>query len=605
MRTPQVVPFLLLSACGSLPRAPGTIVRDPHSFAEPNRARVTHVSLELELDFGAREARGTVVLQVERPEPAAPLVLDTHALVIDEVTGGDGTPRRFHLGPEVERFGEPLVIELASGDREVRVRYRTTERSEALQWLSPAQTADGTDPFLFTQGQSILTRSWIPLQDSPGVRVSYDARVHCSDGLTAVMSAERLGRDAQGAWRFRLDQPVPPYLIALACGKLAFRPLSERCGVFAEPSVAEGAAYELADTERMVQAAEALFGPYRWGRYDLIVLPPSFPFGGMENPTLTFATPTILAGDRSLVALVAHELAHSWSGNLVTNATWSDFWLNEGFTVYCENRIMEVLYGAERAATERLLAIAELERELQTLDPWQQILRMPLGSRHPDDGFSGVPYTKGALFLSCLEAAAGRERFDAFLRGYFARHAFQSITTQDFLDDLARELPDAAAAVDVARWTEQPGLPSDAPRPESRSLAAVDAELARLAAGTPPSELVTASFTTQQWLRFLRGLPETTTADDMVALDEAFGFTSRGNSEVLCQWLELAIQHGYAPADARLEEFLRDVGRRKFLKPLYMALVQASPERARALYAQNRERYHSVVTTTLDGIVGR
>jgi aminopeptidase N len=605
MRFPHAIPLLLLSACGALPPASHPVVRDPHSFAEPNRARVTHVSLELALDFAARAAQGTVVLRLERPDPAAPLVLDTHALVVEEVLGGDGTPRRFHLGPAEERLGEPLVIELAPGDREVRVRYRTTERSEALQWLSPAQTADGTDPFLFTQGESILTRSWIPLQDSPGVRVSYDARVRCPEGLTAVMSAERLGRDAQGAWSFRLDHPVPPYLIALACGKLEFRPLSERCGVFAEPSVAERAAYELADTERMVQAAETLFGPYRWGRYDLIVLPPSFPFGGMENPTLTFATPTILAGDRSHVALVAHELAHSWSGNLVTNATWSDFWLNEGFTVYCENRIMEVLYGAERAATERVLAIAELEQELETLEPWQEILHTPLAGRHPDEGFSGVPYTKGALFLARLEGAAGRERFDAFLRGYFARHAFHSITTQDFLGDLARELPEAAAAVDVARWTEEPGLPSDAPRPASRSLAAVDAELARLAAGTPPGELATAGVTTQQWLRFQRGLPGTATAGDMAALDEAFGFTQRGNSEILCQWLELAIRHGYAAADARLEEFLRDVGRRKFLKPLYTALAQASPERAKALYAQNRARYHSVATTALDAVVGR
>jgi len=324
----------------------------------------------------------------------------------------------------------------------------------------------------------------------------------------------------------------------------------------------------------------------------------------MENPTLTFATPTILAGDRSLVALVAHELAHSWSGNLVTNATWSDFWLNEGFTTYCENRIMEALYGRERAATERVLEIGELEKEMETLEPWQQILRMPLEGHHPDDGFSGVPYTKGALFLSRLEELAGRERWDAFLRGYFDGHAFESITTRDFLDDLTRELPEVATGTDVARWTSEPGLPEDAPRPSTAALAAVDAQVDAWTSGTPPRELATKGWTTQQWLRFLRALPEAITVEHMAALDEAFGFTRSGNSEILCQWLELSIRHGYSAADARLEEFLRDVGRRKFLKPLYTALVKTDAERARALYKSNRARYHSVATSTLDSIVG-
>ena len=597
--------LLLASGCQTVfPAPPRSIVRDIHSFSEPNRVRVTHASLDLTLDFAAREARGAVELALVRNDPAAPLVLDVHDLAIEAVTAKTGTPLQWDLGAGVERLGQPLTIQLGSGDKSVRIRYRTTARGEAMQWLGPEQTADGKEPFLFTQGQSILTRSWIPLQDSPGVRITYDARVRCPDGLTAVMSAERLGKDSLGNWRFRLDHPIPPYLIALACGRLEFRELSERCGVWSEPGMIARAAAELADTERMVQAAEKLFGPYRWGRYDLIVLPPAFPFGGMENPTLTFATPTILAGDKSLVALVAHELAHSWSGNLVTNATWSDFWLNEGFTTYCENRIMETLYGRERAATERVLEIGELEEELATLEPWQQILRTPLEGHHPDDGFSNVPYTKGALFLSRLEELAGRERWDAFLRRYFEGHAFQSITTQDFLDDLARDLPDVHEGVGVAEWTAEPGLPANAPRPRTESLAAVDEQAAAWIDGIPPRELATRGWSTQQWLRFLRSMPPAISAEQMAALDEAFGFTRSGNSEILCQWLELAIRRGYGTADACLERFLHDVGRRKFLRPLYTALVQVNPERARALYRQNRTRYHSVATSTLDGIVG-
>jgi len=599
-----LVASLALVSCGTLgSHVTPTLVRDPHSFAEPNRVRVTHVALDLELDFAAKVAHGTAELAFTRVDPTAPLVLDTHLLSIEEVTGLNGTRREWSFGREVERLGRPLVIRLAPGDERVRVRYRTQSGSEAMQWLAPEQTAGGRQPFLFTQGQSILTRSWIPLQDSPGVRVTYEARIRCPEALTAVMSADRLGKDSTGAWRFRLRQAVPSYLIALGCGELEFRPLSERAGVWAEPALIEQARAEFEDTEAMIQKAEALFGPYRWGRYDLLVLPPSFPFGGMENPTLTFVTPTILAGDRSLVALVAHELAHSWSGNLVTNATWSDFWLNEGFTVYCENRIMEALYGPERAATERVLEIGELEEEMQSLEDWQEILRTPLTGRHPDDGFSNIPYTKGALLLTRIEEVVGREAFDRFLRGYFDANAFRSIGTDDFLRRLRRELPEAERSIDLVAWTERPGLPADAPRPTTAALTAVDVELAGYAAGKVPGELATTDWTTQQWLRFLRGLPAELTPEKMGSLDVAFGFTSSGNSEIQCQWLELAIRHGYSPASPRLEEFLGTVGRRKFLKPLYTALVEVDPARAATLYRASRARYHSVATTTLDQIV--
>jgi leukotriene-A4 hydrolase len=596
--------LLFVTACQGLAKGPpGPREVDIHSFARPHEVRVTDVDLQLALDFERKEARGEVRLALQRNDPEAPLVLDTNELTIDDVVGLDGSRRDWTLGATDAVLGTPLTIRLRPGDAAVRVRYRTTPQSEAMQWLAPAQTAGGKHPFLFTQGQSILTRSWIPLQDSPGVRVTYRAAVRCPEPLTVVMSARQLGKDSHGAWRFALDHAIPPYLIALGCGDLAFREISKRCGVWAEPAVVERARAEFEDTESMIQTAEMLFGPYRWERYDILVLPPSFPFGGMENPTLTFATPTVLAGDKSLVALIAHELAHSWSGNLVTNATWSDFWLNEGFTTYCENRIMEAVYGRERAATERVLEIGELEEEMKGLEDWQEILRTPLEGHHPDDGFSGIPYTKGALLLTRLEELAGREAWDAFLRGYFDRHAFQSITTDVFLDDLREHLPRAAKAVDLVRWTEQPGLPEDAPRPTTASLAAVDAQVASWTEGRAAGELETSGWTTQQWLRFLRALPETLTAEQMAALDATFHFTASGNSEIVCQWLLLAIPHHYAAADERLEAFLRDVGRRKFLKPLYTALMAADPERARRVYAANRSRYHSVSTGTLDGIV--
>jgi leukotriene-A4 hydrolase len=584
--------------------------QDLHSRAQPDRVRVRHVALAMDLDFAAHTVRGTATLSLERNDPAAPLVLDTLALEVVGVFGADGQPRAFQLGKADKVLGAPLTITLASGDDAVKVAYRTTAGSEALQWLAPAQTRDRKQPFVFTQGQSILTRSWIPLQDSPGVRVTYEATVRAPEGITVVMSAEQLGKGPGGVWRFKMAEPIPPYLIALAAGDLAFAPISARAGVWAEPSLVKAARDELVDTEAMIQAAEALFGPYRWGRYDIIVLPPSFPFGGMENPRLTFATPTILAGDKSLVGLVAHELAHSWSGNLVTNATWRDFWLNEGFTSYCEQRIMERVFGAERSRLEKQLAYDELVKELGDLDDWQEVLHVELGTRHPDSAFSGVPYEKGSLFLQRLEQLYGRERFDPFLRDYFDKHAFRSVTTGDFVAHLQRTLlasdPQRAAQLDLARWLTQPGLPPDAPVTRSQALALVDAQRARFLGGTTAAALDTRGWVTQQWQHFIDGMPPDLQPARMEELDRAFRLTASGNSEVLADWLVLSIRRGYRGADARLTEFLMNVGRRKFLKPIYSELVKTEPgrQRARAIYAQARPRYHAVATGTLDGIVG-
>ena len=602
----------LLGACqaarsGEAP-AP-TFAKDEHTQAEPERVRVTHASLELALDFEAQRAEGSVLLELEREDSGAPLVLDTCALEILSVAAEDGSARRFELGPEHAVLGRALRIALEPADRAVRVHYRTSPAGEAMQWLAPEQTADGRHPFLFTQGQSILTRSWIPLQDSPGVRITYDAAIRAPEGLTPVMSAEQLGRSADGAWRFRMRQPIPAYLIALACGALEFRAISPRSGVWAEPSVVARARDELIDTEAMIQSAEALFGPYRWGRYDLIILPPAFPFGGMENPRLTFATPTILAGDKSLVGLVAHELAHSWSGNLVTNATWRDFWLNEGFTVYCEQRIMERVYGLGRSQMEQVLARRELELELAELEPWQQVLHVEFDGRHPDEAFSHVPYEKGALFLRHLERHFGRPAFDAFLRKWFDEHAFQSVTTADFLAYLERELasaPGAAAELELAEWMEGISLPASAPRAQSALLGDVDREVERWQSGVPAAQLTTAGWVTQQWLRFQDALPAELEPEAMAELDRSFGFTQSDNSEILCAWLVKCVHNGYAPADARLEEFLMNIGRRKFLKPLYaeLAKTEAGLARAREIYARARPRYHAVSQGTLDGLLG-
>jgi len=551
---------------------------DIHSFSRPDQVRVRHIDLDLDVRFDRRQLEGSATLHLER-FASGDLVLDTRGLTIHSVENAEG----FELGAADAVLGRALTIRTSEGTNSVRVHYTTAPGASGLQWLDPPQTAGKQHPFLYTQSQAIHARSWIPLQDTPGVRVTYTATIRTPPGITAVMGA---AMEAPG--RFRMDQPIPSYLIALAVGDLVFRPLGPRSGVYAERPVLEMAASEFADTEAMIAGVEELYGPYRWERYDLLVLPPSFPFGGMENPRLTFATPTVLAGDKSLVSLVAHELAHSWSGNLVTNATWSDFWLNEGFTVYVERRVIEKLYGPARAAMEAVLGRRELDREMSGLPEPDRKLYLDLQSRDPDAGCTLVPYEKGALLLRTIEAAVGRSRFDAFLRAYFDHFAFRSITTAEFLDYIRRELP---SPVDLDRWIFEPGIPVGAAEPHSDAFTPVES-------GWPSD---TSTWSTHEWLHFLRSQQN----PDMPRLDREFHFTDAGNSEILHQWLVMAVQLNYSPAFPRVEQFLTSVGRRKFLKPLYTDLMKTPEgrERARSIYAKARSGYHPIAQATIDSIV--
>jgi leukotriene-A4 hydrolase len=594
--------------------------RDAHSYSNPQDVRVTHVELDLDVLFDRKALQGTATLTLERSRPeAGALILDTRALDIakaeDSADGRTWTETKFDLGPPHKILGSALIVLLHPKADRVRLTYATQPEASGLQWLEASMTAGKGHPYLFSQSEAIHARSWIPIQDSPQVRLTYAATIRTPRDLTAVMSAARAGGpERTGVWRFEMPQRIPPYLIALAVGDLVFAPLGERTGVWAEPSVVARAADEFAETEKMMQAAERLFGKYRWDRYDILVLPPSFPFGGMENPRLTFATPTILAGDRSLVSLVAHELAHSWSGNLVTNATWRDFWLNEGITTYIERRIQEEVFGREREEMEAVLGRQDLEAELARFPPGDQVLHIDLSGRDPDDAATRVPYEKGALFLRLLEETFGRPEFDRFLHGYFDAFAFRSIETEDFVRYLKANLldrhPEKATAIPAAlidEWIEQPGLPQSAPRPVSKAFARVEAQARDWLSGRfPASKLDTKSWSTQEWLRFLRCLPSPLQIDRMRELDRDFRLTASGNAEIAFQWLLMAIPARYAPADARLEEFLVGIGRRKFVKPLFEELCK-TPEgqsRATAIYRKARPGYHPIAKETVDRIVG-
>jgi leukotriene-A4 hydrolase len=610
--------MLLLAACRneqpaqttSQPAAPPAqtapvAVRDPHSYARPDEVRVEHVALDLTVDFAKKQLSGLASLRIHKAPGAATLMLDTNGLEIRKVTLQPGNvAAQFKLAPADPILGSALEIPIQPETETVAIEYSSSPGARALQWLEPQMTAGKKQPFLLSQSQAILARTWVPCQDTPGVRFTYDATLHVPKDLLAVMSAENPeARTEDGVYQFRMTHPVPSYLLAIAVGDLEFHPFDTRSGVYAEPSVLDAAAIEFSDTPKMIQTAESLYGPYRWGRYDLLVLPPSFPYGGMENPRLTFLTPTVIAGDKSLVSLIAHELAHSWSGNLVTNATWNDFWLNEGFTTYFEHRITEKLYGREYSEMLWQLGLTEVQEEMKTLPEKDQHLYIDLTGRDPDDAPNQV-YEKGALFLRLLEETAGRERWDQFLRGYFEKFAFQPMTTTIFEQYLKTTLPDVVQKVDINAWIHGPGLPANAPKPHSEAFAKVEAQAKAFADGGPASAIKTVGWSSHERVHLIESLPKLT-PERMAELDAQFHFSESGNSEVLSAWLEKSLDARYKAAYPAIERFLTMQGRRKFLKPLYEKLA-ANPEDlafARRVYAKARPTYHPVSQQTIDGIL--
>ncbi len=579
------------------------VQRDPHSYSNPDQVRVEHIALDLAVDFAKKQLSGTANLRVRNESNANTLILDTSGLTIEKVTVGNA-PVQFRLAAADPILGSKLEIPIQGDTQNVAVTYTTSPGARALQWLEPSMTAGKKHPFLLSQSEAILARTWVPCQDTPGVRFTYDATIRVPKELLAVMSAENpQARNEQGLYTFRMPHPIPSYLLAIAVGDLEFRPFDTRSGVYAEPEVIERAANEFSDTPKMIAAAEQLYGPYRWGRYDLLVLPPSFPYGGMENPRLTFLTPTVLAGDKSLVSLIAHELAHSWSGNLVTNATWSDFWLNEGFTTYFEHRITEKLYGREYSEMLWLLGETEVNEEMKTLPPADQHLYIDLKGRDPDDA-PGQVYEKGALFLRLLEETAGRERWDGFLRAYFEKFAFQPMTTDVFVTHLKTALPDVVAKVNVDQWIHGPGLPANAPKPHSDAFARVEQQARAFAEGGSAKNVNDDKWSSHERVHFIQSLPGIT-PERMKELDDRFHFSESGNSEVLSAWLEKSIDVRYKGAYPAIERFLTTQGRRKFLKPIYEKLAK-NPEDlafAKKVYATARDTYHPVSQATIDNIL--
>jgi aminopeptidase N len=608
--------LVLASACFALDAGAAP---DPNSYANTDQVRVRKLALDLAADFEHKQLAGTAELVLDWRDPkATALVLDTRDLTIEKVeayaVGGPPRAVKYTLDPADPMFGSALHVQLDGQAAAVRIHYRTSPGASGLQWLGAELTANKRHPFLFSQSQAIHARSWVPLQDTPGVRFTYSARIKAPKALRVVMSADNDARHAlDGDFRFKMEQPIPSYLLAIAIGDLAVRETGPRTAVYAEPSVVDKAAKEFEDTEKMIVATEKLYGPYRWGRYDLLVLPASFPFGGMENPRLTFATPTVIVGDKSLTSLVAHELAHSWSGNLVTNSSWKDIWLNEGFTSYVEGRIVEAVFGREQAEMEEVISQFGLKRDMATMDAHAQRLALdPLLGRDPDEALSDVAYVKGAWFLQFLEQRFGRADFDAFLRGYFDHHAFQSIDSATFAayakQNLLAAHPGKVSEAEFDAWLHAPGIPSIAAPAHSARFDRVDAMRADWLSGErAPADITAAKWSTQEWVRFLEGMPEKLEPARLAALDAAFHFSGTPNGEIAMRWYPLAVRSGYSQARPAIETFLIAIGRRKLVMPTWEALAAtpAGLEFARGVFAKARPGMHPITANSVEGVLAK
>jgi len=581
--------------------------QDPTTYSDLEQGKIKHIDFRIRTDFSSRTLDIEATYQMQAPVHGS-LFLDTFKLSVKDAQV-NGRTLAWELDEEDDVLGQRLHLKGLDGADKFTIRFSTSPESRALQWIDAEKTAGGKHPFLFSQCQSIHSRSIFPCQDTPSVRFTYSAEVEAPKGLTAVMAAEQLpASNGSGKFGFQMPQPIPSYLFAIGIGHLVFHEFGPRTGIYAEPETIQAAAWEFAENETKMDEAEKLLGPYMWGRYDLLVLPPSFPYGGMENPRLTFLTPTSILGTRGQTSLITHELAHAWTGNLITNATWQDFWLNEGWTTYAETRITEVLEGKDShdlhdAYNEK--GLIKFMTERLGMDSPHTCLKLPGDEKDSDSFTTTVAYYKGCFFLKECELVVGRERFDAFIQKYMKRFQFQSITTETFLDFLKAELPEVFEKVDVHKWVYEPGLPERKNRPQSHLFDEVGKVLSDYEQGKRPTKEQVADWHRYQIMSFLNGLPKKIAVEDCKYFEDILELEKANDGAFFSPFYTICVVSGYEEAMPRIEKFMGTVGRMLYVLPIFRAMIETdwSKELARPLFEGVRDRHHQITIKAMDGLL--
>ncbi len=579
---------------------------DPTSYADLTQGTINHIDFHIQIDFVARTLDIEATYQTREPIHGS-LYLNSFKIGMDEAHV-NGRKLEWDFDASNEQLGERLHLKGFNGDSSFTLKFRTSPEARALQWMNAVQTAGGKHPFLFSQCQASNARSIFPCQDTPSVRFTYSAEVEVPKELTAVMAAEQArGPEGSGEFFFNMPQPIPSYLFAIAVANLDFRDLGPRTGIYAEPEVIDAAAWEFAETEKTMVEAEKLLGPYLWGRYDMLVLPPSFPFGGMENPRLTFLTPTAILGTRGQASLITHELAHAWTGNLVTNATWQDFWLNEGWTTYAETRITEILEGKDSADLNAAYDEKRTYEIMQRvgMDAPATCLKVPGEGTDTDSFTSVLAYTKGCFFLKECEYAVGRARFDEFIQKYMKSFQFQSLSTEGFLDFLKTELPEVFEKVDVPTWIYKPGIPEAWHKPQSHLFDEVENVLSDFNNGKLPTKEQVKNWRRYQILSFLQGLPKTISVEDCKNLEDVLELDKRNDDYFYTYFYVVCITSGYQEILPSVEQFVERIGRMLYIMPVVRALIETdwARDRARPLLERVREKHHPVTIAALEGMM--
>ena len=407
--------------------------KEVNTFSNYEIVKQTKIEVNFKVDFTKKIITGKEKIYFEALEDGEVIVLDSKNIEISSIIDSDSGKVLDYIFDDyykLESMGVPLKIykEYNQGDKfSIVLNFHTTEEGMAIDWLNPEQTSSKKYPFMYSQGEMILIRELLPIQDTPAIKMPVSVSITVPKpllGLVAGIYQDEIDNGDTTTYFYSLKIPIPSYLIAIAVGDIVVRKISDRVKVYSEREIIDKAAYEFGDTETFLQIAEDYVGPYEWGEYNLLILPPSFPFGGMENPTLTFVTPSIITGDRSLASVVCHELSHSWTGNLVTNQNWADFWLNEGFTMFLERKITERFIDLDMAKLDAMVYFTDLIDDFNTYGESNSLtsLRPDLLGRNPDEAFTNVPYEKGFNFLYYLQnitnLRSSNDTFRKFIRRY-------------------------------------------------------------------------------------------------------------------------------------------------------------------------------------------